>query len=90
VTNPQIVVEVLPPDSPEVELGSKARTYTRVPSLTDLLMIDQKGIGVEHWVRRAGGHWDVALVADREGVIKLEALGCEIPVAEIYGMCDEV
>src|SRR5579863_7310125 len=38
VTNPKIVVEVLSPASRNVELGGKARMYTRVPSLTDLLM----------------------------------------------------
>jgi Uma2 family endonuclease len=88
VTNPKIVVEVLAPVSRNVELGGRARMYSRVPSLTDLLLIEQDRIGVEHWVREAGDHWDVVLWKDRAAVIRIESLKCEIPVAEIYAGVD--
>jgi Uma2 family endonuclease len=84
VANPRVVVEVLSPVMRNLELGDKARMYTRVPSLTDLLMIEQDGIGVEHWVRRAGDHWYVALLKDRDAIVGIESIHCEIPLAEIY------
>jgi Uma2 family endonuclease len=88
LTNPKCVVEVLSPASRNIELGGKARMYTRVESLTDLLMVDQDRIAVEHWSRGADHHWDVAVLEDGNGILKLDGLGCELPMAEIYAGVD--
>ncbi len=88
LTNPKMVVEVLSPDSLDFDLGSKARMYTRVPTLNDLLIIDQDKIGVEHWVRWINNHWDVVLLEDANDMLKLESIGCEIPLGEIYSGVD--
>jgi Uma2 family endonuclease len=84
LVNPKLVVEVLSPASFDFDLGSKARLYTKVPTLTDLLLIDQDKMGVEHWVRCINGHWDVMVLKDAKDVLKLESLNCEVPLAEIY------
>jgi Uma2 family endonuclease len=84
LTNPKLVVEVLSPTSMNVELGSKARMYTRVPTLTDLLMIDQDRAGVEHWVRKENARWVVDLLEGGDAVLRIESLACEIPLREIY------
>jgi Uma2 family endonuclease len=83
VTNPKVVVEVLSPRSRNIELGGKARMYLRVASLTELLMIDQDRIAVEHWVR-CEGEWKMTVLEDRGAVLKMESVGCEVPLAEIY------
>jgi len=49
VTNPKVVFEVLSPATRGMELGDKARMYVRVASLTDLVIIDQDRVLVEHW-----------------------------------------
>jgi Uma2 family endonuclease len=90
LANPKLVVEVLSPASLDFDLGSKARLYTKVSSLTDLLIIDQDRIGVEHWVRSVDGHWDVVLLKDANDVLKLESLKCEVPVAEIYSSIENL
>lgn len=89
LVNPKVVVEVLSSATLDSDLGSKARMYTRVPSVHDLLMIDQDRVAVEHWVRWARNRWDVVVLEDRDAVVKLESLGCEIPVAEIYAGLEE-
>ena len=88
LSNPKIVVEVLSPSSLNFDLGSKARMYTRVPTLSDLLIIDQDKVGVEHWVRWKGDHWDVALLKDLGDTLKIESVNCVIPVAEFYSGVD--
>jgi Uma2 family endonuclease len=84
VTNPKVVFEVLSPATRGIELGEKARMYVRVASLTDLVIIDQDRVLVEHWERREANHWDVSAVRDRSGVVRLASIGCEIPVPELY------
>ncbi len=88
LANPKMVVEVLSPASLNFELGSKARMYTRVPTLGDLLIIDQDKVAVEHWVRWVNHHWDVVLLQELDDVVKLESLGCQIPLQEIYSGVD--
>jgi Uma2 family endonuclease len=84
VINPKLVVEVVSPASRDLELGGKARMYIRVPSLTDLLMIDQGRVAIEHWVRRKADRWDMTTVKDRNAVLKIESINCAIPVGELY------
>ena len=84
LANPKIVVEVLSPASLNFDLGSKARMYMRVPTLSDLLIINQDKIGVEHWVRWANDHWDVVLLDDLDDTLKIESVKCEVRVGEIY------
>jgi Uma2 family endonuclease len=84
VTNPKVVIEVFSPATRDVGLGGKARMYLGVPSLTDLLMIDQDRVAVEHWVRESTDRWDVTMWKARDAVIPLESLGFTIPVDEVY------
>ena len=84
VTNPKVAVEVLSRSTRNYDLGAKARMYFQVPSLTELLFIDQDQIWIEHWRRQPNGRWDVEVVHDRDAVISLESIDCEAPVSEIY------
>jgi Uma2 family endonuclease len=84
LANPRIVVEVLSPTTLNFDLGSKARMYTRISTLRDLLIIDQDKISVEHWVRGNNDHWDVGRLLDSGDVLKIESVNCQIPLAEIY------
>jgi Uma2 family endonuclease len=83
LVNPKVVVEVLSPSSKNLELGGKARMYTRVGSLMELVMVDQDRVAVEHWVR-GDGDWKVTTLEAPSAVLKLESIGCEVPVSEIY------
>jgi len=84
VTNPKVIVEVLSPRTRNYDLGDKARMYSRIPSLTDLLLIEQDRVSIEHWRRLANDHWDISNIADRQGIVRIESVGCELRVADIY------
>ena len=76
--NPAVLVEVLSPATAEYDRGTKLLHYLQIPSLQDVLLIDQPGHLAEHhhrgprgWkrtVRRRGG---IPLLG---GVIQLEDL----------------
>jgi Uma2 family endonuclease len=84
ITNPKIAVEVLSPTTRNRDLGEKARLYWDVPSLSDLIFIEQDTIGIEHWQRSSDGDWRRTVVKAPDGVLKIASLDCEIPVSQLY------
>jgi Uma2 family endonuclease len=84
ITNPKIVVEVLSPSTRNYDLAVKFRLYWKVPSLTDMIFIEQDKVGVEHWFRLPGGKWDYTLVDNLDNILRIESAGCEIPLSQIY------
>jgi Uma2 family endonuclease len=83
VLNPVVVVEVLSPSTEEFDRGRKLDDYRRLPSLRDYLLVDQFEARIDHYVR-SGEVWDLAIVTDLAGVVRLPAIGCELPLAEVY------
>ena len=84
LTNPKLLVEVLSPTTRNYDLGDKTRMYWQIPSLTDLLLIEQDKVWIEYWSRGPGGKWDRKLAGDLGDVLKIESLDCDLPVAEVY------
>jgi Uma2 family endonuclease len=84
ITNPKLVVEVLSPSTRKHDLGVKALLYLEVPSLSDLVIIEQDRIWIKHWHRSADGGWKSTLLEDPDGILNIESLNCKIPVAAIY------
>ena len=84
IVNPRFVAEVLSPSTRNYDLGLKSRAYSRLPSLAEMIFIEQERIWIEHWRRQPTGHWDVEEIEDGAASITLESLGCDIPIAEIY------
>ncbi len=84
ITNPKIAVEVLSPTTMNNDLGSKARMYWKVASLTDLIFIEQDRIGIEYWHRSSNDEWQKTIIEDPGGILKIESANIEIPVSEIY------
>jgi len=52
--------------------------------LAEFPLVEQTGIGIEHWQRLPNGNWEVATIRDLQRSISLPSLGCELPVSEIY------
>jgi Uma2 family endonuclease len=83
VVNPKVVVEVLSPATRNYDLGDKARMYFRIASLSELLLIEQHEVRIEHWRRQPNG-WGIEVVQDRSATVSIESIGCDVPVSEIY------
>jgi len=84
VINPKIAVEVLSPSTLNYDLGVKARLYWAVPSLTDLIFVEQNKVWLECWFRVPGGKWDKTILESLGDILKIESINCEIPVSAIY------
>jgi len=84
-TSPLLIVEVLSPSSERIDLGDKAAEYLGLPSLRAYLVIAQDEMKAWVWMRGAHGFTPGAAVLEgAEAVVRVEALGLELPFAEIY------
>lgn len=81
--NPTLIVEVLSESTKNFDRGEKFMRYRTVDSLNDYVLIAQDGTHVEHF-RRQGGHWVLAETRDPQGLLKIDSIGCELSLVDVY------
>ena len=85
--NPLIIFEVLSEKTAGFDRGRKFLSYQEIDSLQEYVLVSQDEYLVEHY-RRDGDHWLYAAVSGRESNLSLPAVGCELPLAEVYDQVD--
>jgi Uma2 family endonuclease len=84
IVNPKLIVEVLSPSTSNYDRGEKSRLYRMLPSLDEYLLIEQKPVEIERYRRLPNGHWEIDVVREEDAIIRLDSVGCDLPVAEVY------
>lgn len=84
VTNPTVLVEVLSESTERYDRGAKSRLYRELPSLRELLLVDQKASLVQQFIRQENGGWLLFEKTDLAELVKLDSIDIEIPLSEIY------
>lgn len=84
LTNPVLLVEVLSPSTADWDRGGKFVRYRRLASLREVLFVAQDAVHVEQFTRQDQGLWLLAEHEESGSVLKLNSLGIELPVAEVY------
>lgn len=82
--NPLVLVEVLSPSTESKDRGEKFLRYRRIEALSDYLLVSQDAHRVEHFQRQADGSWRLTEAEGLGGSVTLDALGCVLPLAEVY------
>lgn len=82
VENPVIIIEILSPSTGRMDRRRKLADYFRLPSVEHYLIVDPDEVLVIHHQRQGA---DILTRLLREGAIRLDPPGMEVPVAEIYG-----
>jgi Uma2 family endonuclease len=82
ISNPTVLVEVLSPSTEEYDRGEKLAHYRQIPSLREVVFVGHLEQKVEI-VRRRGQEW-VSVTARQGELARLESIGCELPVQDIY------
>jgi Uma2 family endonuclease len=82
IVNPVIVFEVLSPSTARYDRGTKLHLYQRIPSLREYVIVAQNRRFVSV-CRRVGDLWAFQDV-EPGGVLKLEAMGIELSLDDIY------
>jgi Uma2 family endonuclease len=82
---PALIAEVLSPSSERVDLGDKSAEYLRLPSLAAYLVFAQDEIKAWVWTRGPAGFAPgPTVLAGGDAVLRIEALGIDLPLAQVY------
>ena len=81
--NPTLVAEVISPATANRDRGFKRAQYQSIPTLQVYLVIDQFEAHVEVDSRQ-DNIWQLQAYSGLDVIIPLPALGCDLPLAEIY------
>jgi Uma2 family endonuclease len=82
ITNPVIIFEVLSPSTEGYDQGVKLHQYRRIPSLREYVIVAQDRRFAALY-RRVGDLWQLEDV-EAGGTLKLEGLGVELRVDDVY------
>lgn len=82
--DPVVIVEVLSPSTADYDRGSKFAHYRSIRSLRDYLLVAQDEVRVEHFAAEPDGTWRFSETCDRDAAVELPAVGCSLPLAEVY------
>lgn len=83
VVNPRVIVEVLSPSTAAYDRGEKLDHYRRIDSLAEVVLVSHERREITLHRRRDDGTW-AARVAREGDAARIEALACELPVADVY------
>ncbi len=81
--NPSLLVEVLSPSTEAYDRGEKLAHYKLIASLGAIVLVAQDQRLVEVWERDGAGEWQQRAYREMERA-RLAALGCELPLADVY------
>jgi Uma2 family endonuclease len=81
--NPTLLVEVLSPSTEAYDRGMKFAYYRKLDSIQEYVLASQDEIRIEHFARR-GEQWILTEYSDPEGTLRLESIGCEVGLRDIY------
>jgi Uma2 family endonuclease len=83
--NPNVIIEVLSDSTEAYDRGDKFIQYRKLESLQEYLLISQKRVQIERWVRQLDNRW---LLADEvqaaDGSLELTSVGCTLAMADVY------
>ncbi len=85
--NPTVLFEVLSRTTEGYDRGLKAG-YRQVATLQAYAFVAQDRAHVEMHIRRANSEWIIRDVEGLEATVRLEAIGVDLPLAEIYDRVD--
>lgn len=82
--NPKLIVEVLSESTERKDREAKFDDYATLESLTDYVLISQWEPRIEHFYRLEDGIWRFVVARGLQAALDLPAIGCRLPLADIY------
>jgi len=81
--NPTVIIEALSPSTERYDRVEKFAAYRSLASIQTIVLVAQDAVGID-WFTRRGDAWTIERVAEMDGTLHLEPLGCDVAVADIY------
>ena len=86
--NPCVLVEVLSDSTEAYDRGAKFAHYRTIPSLLEYVLVSQHEHKIEHYRRLDTGQWVLTVHESDDAAAELPALGCALPLSEVYDKLD--
>ncbi len=84
LTNPIVIVEVLSKSTQDYDRSAKFELYRAIETLQDYVLIDQARVHVEYFRKLEDGRWLLQEFNQLEAILRVEAVGVEIPLSRVY------
>jgi Uma2 family endonuclease len=84
IVNPTLLVEVLSPSTEAWDRGGKFDNYQQVESLREYVLVSVATPRVEVFFRQPDGTWRYSVAAGLESAARLDSIGVELPLSEVY------
>ena len=81
---PTLLIEVLSKNTEAYDRGKKFDHYRTIPSLREYVLVSQEEPMIQRFLRNDDNTWTMNAVTDLNQSIRLQSLGIEIPLAEVY------
>ncbi|HZQ54985.1 MAG TPA: Uma2 family endonuclease [Bryobacteraceae bacterium] len=82
--NPVLIAEVPSKSTQDYDRGQKFQHYRTLASVMEYLAIAQEKVLIEYWSRQSDHRWLLTEFDDLSAAIRLDSIGIDLPVAEIY------
>lgn len=82
--NPLLICEVLSESTAAWDRGMKFWHYRHVESLLEYVLVSQDNWLVEIYRRQPNSAWLMESLDGGDDILKMESVGCEVPLKEIY------
>jgi Uma2 family endonuclease len=84
ITNPIVVIEILSESTQEYDRGLKLRSYLKIPSLKDYILIDQYSYHVEYFFKNEYHQWASESFESSDDRLILRSVGVGLSLKTIY------
>ena len=88
VTNPRVVIEILSPSTAGYDHGAKFELYRRLASVEEYVLISQSSPMAEVFTKRSEHAWSLTIIDALDQPVRLQSIGIEFPLAELYDGVD--
>jgi Uma2 family endonuclease len=83
LANPIVIMEVLSDSTEKYDRGEKFTMYRRIETLREYVLLSQKRVLVEHYIRE-GDFWQHSIIDDPDASLVLASVGVSVPLRLIY------
>jgi Uma2 family endonuclease len=84
VSDAEIIIEVLSPNTEAYDRGRKFLHYQSLPSLREYILISQQKIQVEIYRRKQDGKWEYERLTRKSDILTFETVSYSLPVEVLY------
>ena len=82
--NPLLLIEVLSESTQDYDESFKVPEYRRLPSLREIVLVNQEMPYVEIYQQERGTPWKMSTITGLDATLSLKSIGCKIPLAKVY------